>query len=478
VTALLWDVQRTHLQEAEFLFEAWDRSLDSPQYDLQEIYEGPEERLEAHIGGLVVGGPAVSNALLLPVLDRPDEDRYRTAAAALSILSGPQLDLRERVMARLDSAGEAGRWGITRAFQIANRKGIGRMLARDLQALQGPGLAARLQALAPRHYDPKRKLATWLDDGDPEVRRAAALLARRTGSSAALKRLIPCMDADDLELRAVAIESALIRGLPGSWQAACGLALGNPDNLPKDMLALHDRALTWVAMLGDSRAHGRILEALTRAPSPARLWAGALTGRVEAVDIACTLLDHPSLARLAAELVCTVAGLPIRERSFWLDEGAQGAYGLDPDEGLPPLDQDDLDADLIPSETLKLRLPDPEAVRRWWKQRAPSMRNQADQAEPGDEGEPQRYLGGEPLDADRLLWGLRTLSSRVRHPLAIELAMRSAGVHVIDTRRASAKAQLVQLAQVQRAIDSSDTPLDCQSGLPLLTSNRAPQPWH
>ncbi len=56
--------------------------------------------------------------------------------------------------------------------------------------------------------------------------------------------------------------------------------------------------------------------------------------------------------------------------------------------------------------------------------------------------------------------------------------MRSAGVHVIDTRRASAKAQLVQLAQVQRAIDSSDTPLDCQSGLPLLTSNRAPQPWH
>ena len=59
--ALLWDVQREHLSEAEFCFETWDRALSSPLYTLADVRNGPEERLMAHTMGLVIGGQPVSN---------------------------------------------------------------------------------------------------------------------------------------------------------------------------------------------------------------------------------------------------------------------------------------------------------------------------------------------------------------------------------------------------------------------------------
>lgn len=453
--ALLWDIQEEHLSEAEFTFELWHNSLDSPAYTLREVEDGPESRLQAHVAGLVVGGAAVRDRLLLPVLAEADDDRFRTAAATLAVVGGSDAEARERVLEALATAGAEGRWGLVRGLQLARRRGIGRWLVRDLGQVEGPALAGRLGALAYRGYDPRKRLIAWLDSGDPEVQRAAAHLARHTSSAGALRSLVPLMHAGDEGLRRDAVESALIRGLPGSWQAACELAFSRSEHEIGE--ELRRAALAWVAMLGDADAHARLLALARDQPSSTTLWALAITGRPDAVDFALELVDHPTLARAAGELLAAIAGLPLDDRRCWLDDGDKGAFGHDPDEALPQLEDDDLDAELVPAEERGLHLPNPAACRAWWAERelefSPAI----------------RYLRGRPIDGAGLEAGLRELPTRRRHPLALELAMRSAGAQLIDPR-APAATQRVQLAKAFAQSPSKSIELDCQRGLPMVSS--------
>ena len=81
----LWDIVEEHLDEAEFLWEQWEHALLAPNYTLDELADGPEARLLAHLDGLVVGGPEVARRLLIPTLDE-DVEPTRVRAAALALL--------------------------------------------------------------------------------------------------------------------------------------------------------------------------------------------------------------------------------------------------------------------------------------------------------------------------------------------------------------------------------------------------------
>ena len=65
---ILWDVVEEHLDEAAFLWTQWERGLQSPLYKLHELRDRVEERMLAHLDGLVVGGEAVAQRLLYPAL--------------------------------------------------------------------------------------------------------------------------------------------------------------------------------------------------------------------------------------------------------------------------------------------------------------------------------------------------------------------------------------------------------------------------
>ena len=82
---ILWDVVEEHLDEAEFLAEVWHVNLDSPAYLRDEFEKGPQERLMAHVDGLVVGGDEVRTELLEAALADEDTERWRAAAAALAL---------------------------------------------------------------------------------------------------------------------------------------------------------------------------------------------------------------------------------------------------------------------------------------------------------------------------------------------------------------------------------------------------------
>ena len=51
---ILWDVIEEHLDEAEFLFERWDRALFQPSFNLDELAKTFEPRLFAHIDALLL----------------------------------------------------------------------------------------------------------------------------------------------------------------------------------------------------------------------------------------------------------------------------------------------------------------------------------------------------------------------------------------------------------------------------------------
>src|SRR6267142_1727129 len=82
---ILWDVVEEHFNEAEFLFEQWERALHSPKYNLTELGATLERRLAAHLDGLVVGGRPVAKRTLEPELENASEPN-RTIVAALALL--------------------------------------------------------------------------------------------------------------------------------------------------------------------------------------------------------------------------------------------------------------------------------------------------------------------------------------------------------------------------------------------------------
>jgi uncharacterized protein (TIGR02270 family) len=455
-SALLWDVQEEHLGEAEFGFERWELSLSSPAYTLAEVLVGPEERLLAHTMGLVIGGPPVLDRLARPILDEDlDDDRYRTAAAALAILDGAGREGPDIVLSYLPRARAEGWWGLIRALQVSRRTDLAERMIAELPELEGPALGGRLEALAGLdglaeldNFDKRLPLRPLLKHEHPAIRRVAARLARRSRSSKVLRRLLPLMRKDDPWLRAAAIESALIRGLPGSWEVACEVAFDRASPPP-----LRGPALTWVAIQGDAGVHARLISALATRPDPELLAAASATGRPDAVAVAVELLDHPQLARLAGEVVATVVAPP-RDDRLWIDEGGHGSYGADAHEALPALADDDLDADLVPPEQLRLRLPNAPALRDWWLDAEPEF------------SPALRYFGGRPLDLRTVEIGLRTATMRRRPALGLELAIRSAGMGQLDTR-APARAQVERMAGIFARLGAG-APLDFQGGLPMI----------
>lgn len=436
MVAIIWDIQAEHLDEAEFLLEMWTNCVDSPKFTLAELHKGPEERLLARIDGLLVGRAPVVERLLLPVLQRPDDDEFRTAAATLAILQGGSLEHCAQVLRALEQAEDEGRRGLVRALILARRSGLIQWLAGDIERHTGPALIARLLVLAGHRVDVGARLIAWLGADELELRRAAALLARHTASTEGLRQLDAAMQHRDATLRWAAIESGLIRGWPGAWERVWAEAFAQSSALP------HRReALACLAMLGDAAVHQRLLTELTAAPTPALLWAAGLSGRRAAVDIAVELLEHPTLARLAGELVCAIAGLSSVDDRYWLDRGM--TIGVDEDDALPELDDDELDAELSLAGDQALRLPNPEEIQLWWARRRPSFAEQL------------RHLAGRPLDAAQLLRGLHELSTRRRHPLALELAARSQGRLQITTRTLAC-VQYQQLRAIASGIDSLD----------------------
>jgi uncharacterized protein (TIGR02270 family) len=141
------------------------------------------------------------------------------------------------------------------------------------------------------------------------------------------------------------------------------------------------------------------------------------------------LLDDDELSLLAGEAFCAITGFDPAK--------AEKKERPEEPEQPPPLEQDDLDADLVPGPEAALPQLDPEKVAAWW--RTAEKRFDAK----------VRYLGGELWSPQAFSHVLRQGSTRRRHALAFAVAVRSKGRIDISTR-AWSQVQRIQLAEVDR----------------------------
>jgi uncharacterized protein (TIGR02270 family) len=428
---IVWDVEAQHLDEAEFCFELFEAALDAPHYTFDELAAGPEARLLAHVDGLIIGGPVVARKLLLPTIQDPHAGYEIVAAAGLAVLGGDDPEARELLLCVLDDATEPEpRAGVVRALELHASAELEARLVGSLAGAPVEGVAARLEVLAARRALVGDWLRGYLVDADPRIARAAARLARRCPDRQVLDALAPLAHAADPELRQATLETALCRGVAGAWESAIYWAFVEGES------PFRRQALGWVALLGDARAHQRLLGLVDDAGRRAdAIWALGFAGRVSAVDRCVELLADDEVGPLAGELIHAIAGLPLDEDRYWRQAPPQ-------DDGLPPLELDELDADLIPEAEASLPRPEPDAIAGWWQ----AQREHFDPS--------LRYLGGRPQNAEVMLDALRHGSARRRHLLALELAFRSNGAALINTRALSAvqRLELDALAQLE-AVD-------------------------
>lgn len=427
---ILWDVQEEHLDEAAFLFEQFEGALDSPLYLLDELAAGPEARMLAHIDGLLVGGAPVVEELLLPVIEDSEADPGALFVSAYVTLMSAPTERCAAVLSALEHA-KGERWRcLVRALELCDRRGFGAWLHHGLERAAPRGLAGRMRGLASQEHPVDPRASDWLTASDPEVARAACRWLACAPEPALFGALRAPLQHEDARVRRDALDAACICAPDQIWAWVVQLSERGDEGL-------RERALLWTALLGDASVHARLVAGLGQGASP---WPVSFTGRAEAVDAAIDLLADEALGPLAGELIQAIAGLP-SEDAFWADPPM--AYE-DEEEALPAFEDDDLEAEPVPTPQDELRLPRPDAIARWWSERR-------DLFDPN-----LRYLDGVAMGPGPLSAAIDAQPCRRRHDLALELRSRTQGSFQLETRSFSA---------VQRERLRALPPVQLQTGL-------------
>jgi uncharacterized protein (TIGR02270 family) len=396
-----------HLDEAEYLVEAFELDLDADHSTLSEVTAGPEERLLAHLDGLVAVGEASR-----PLLNRAVAagTPARRQAAAMAFLAPAFEGGLKTVISELESASETCQQALVRALSLSEDVEDVQVVARLGEA--SPPLAALLlEVLARRAVNPGELLERLLFDATTRVpalraaRYAEGRISERT-TRAALE------STDEAEVHAGLLLAAQ-HSIPFTLEHSRSCLRASPPlrRLSFELLALIGEPADLALLRGLASSEELLGDVV---------WALGFQGGREAMEVALQHLEHPRWGGVAAEAFVASTGLDAAR------EGCRGPRPAEPP-SLPPLEEDDLDADLVPKVEAQLPRLDLAAVKKWW------ARNQ-NRFTSG-----QRYLGGAPLAAHGVLEALATVSMRRRHVLALELAARSKGKLLIPTRAATVR---------------------------------------
>ena len=397
-----WDIVEEHLDEAAFLWTQWEHALLSPRYTLAEVADGPEERLRAHVDGLVVGGELVVERLLIPALTH-DEPEYRFAAASALLASGER-DRRAAVLDALAAASGPALAALGRAFALHPSSETTQALLDCWPALPPAACPVVLEACVRTGVDPGARLDAVMRLGEAPTLGGGLEVARRQGRLTAelVDYFISGPDVDNAE---VALRCGLRVGFPRAWSAALERARATSPSA---------EALLWLAIAGSSDDQRRLL-GLATDPETRReaLAAVGVAGRASGAELCLDLMRDEWSARLAGEAFSAITGLEIA------GEFAD-AEATDPYDEIPP--DADPSAEPVPEPWGEgaLACPAREAVTRWW------------MAARGRFVPSGRYLGGVPASAERAVALLGKAPMRRRPALALEICARSAGAVDID----------------------------------------------
>jgi uncharacterized protein (TIGR02270 family) len=424
---VLWDVLEEHLSEAEFAIENLERTFDSPVVTLSTLASGIESRLLAHVDGLALGGGPVRKRLLDPAMAAPDPDRPFLLAAvglALAMAFGPEA--LGPAMAHDDAD---VRLAAARACGLAGGPRVSAWIANRLDADSSPQARASVFRVCARLGVRVPRLVEWLQSGDISVARAAAVAVKHADSAVYLPIVEYLLDHPDAVVRDGALVAALAWGSNAAWSKCVQWALESPPSSCRLPMALS-------AALGGPMQHDALVAQLARqGRTRSALWALGFSGNARVIPALRAHLESEdaSTRKLAAQAIAMITGLSLdtveARKTAPKVPGELAPAEQDPEAvlSLPPLEEDDLDADLGPADEDALPDPDVAAVH----QHCDRMLRQL--------AADRRLLGGKPFGLEVLISELYDAPLGRRHVLGLSLFIRSGATAWVDTRAFSAE---------------------------------------
>jgi uncharacterized protein (TIGR02270 family) len=420
-----WDIYEEHLNEAAWLWGIWEESLDSAIYALGDVAVGPEERLLAHLDGLVLGGQRVARKLLIPAL--AGDDLGGIAAAAWVLLQAEDADHQDLVVESLAAAEPPLRAAIGRAFYLAPRADISRLISHFHAG--APHLRAMvIDIFGPREPD-------WVREQiDPAMRSgqaplmAAGLRAIRNLRESTLRDWVTvASQSSDIEVRLEAMRTGLSFAVKTAWNE-CRVFAGGVGESSRMALGL-------LATSADPNDRTFVREkAKGEGPGLHALWALGFAGDADSADVLVKTMVDEKKSRVAGEAFSAITGLAI------VGDMAKPGQTQGPDV------EEVKDEDPPPTVKSEDSLPQPnvERVKKWWeKERRKFV--------PGT-----RYFGGQARSPATLRTAFTTGASWRREVLLIELGAAVANLpRVIPPKvdlKGWARDQLLQLDPAKAAL--------------------------
>ena len=423
-----WDIYEEHLNEAAWLWGNWEQALDSAVYALGDVAVGPEERLLAHLDGLVLGGQAVAHKLLLPAL--AGDDLGGIAAAAWVLVQAEDADHQDTVIGALASAEPPAQAAIGRALYLAPRTDVSRLItmfntgAPLVRAIVLDVFATREPGWVREHIDPSMR------SGQPPLVAAALRAIRNLRERELLGYVELASQSDDIEVRLEAMRTGLAFSVKTAWNECRIFAggIGEMCRLPLGLLATspdpNDRAFV----------RGKALNADDADVGRHALWALGFAGDADSADVLVQAMADEKKSRVAGEAFSAITGLTIA------GELAK------PGETQGPDSEEVAEEDPPPAVRPEDFLPEPrvEQVKKWWdKDRRRFV--------PGT-----RYVGGQPHSPATLRTAFLNGACWRREVLLIELAASVANLPRVTPPKVDLKAwareQMKQLESAAAAL--------------------------
>ncbi|WP_158623351.1 TIGR02270 family protein [Corallococcus sp. CA053C] len=417
---ILWDVIQEHLDEAAFFWRQRERGLASWEDSLEDVAEGDEARLFAHVEGLVIGGMPVATRLLLPALE--GEDAGLVGPVALALLGSRGEAPLALLLRGLTEGPEEVRPEIRRALGLSDRSGLDAVLLSQVERVGPDAQTALLEVLAARQADPGRVLPRSLGaDSIPALWVASLHSARFAARPVAEELARQGLEHGDASVRCAALETGLILGLRGPWRACRRLAgaAGEEGRLARVALALG----------GEPADVKQLIQALDAPRLRAdAVWALGFSGRKVAAEALMDVLLQDKGLRLAAESLATLTGLDVAEHLLAEEEDGEappadpGSEGTGEQEG----------AWRVPAAAGRVQVA---SVAAWWRKAKERF------------DERGRFVRGAAWTPSAVLSELARAPTYLRPVWALDLAVRSRGAFQVATT-ARASHQLRQLQAV------------------------------
>jgi uncharacterized protein (TIGR02270 family) len=403
VAAPFRDLVEESFEEAAFLWRRWEHELASLTRNLDEVWSWTEDRLHGALDGVRVGGASTLD-LAKDALATDEIDKIAVSTAVLASSHEPgAVDvmttmLRDAKGAKLDA--------MIRGLELLGSDQALRASAAVLGS-SDPVLASALCRLKTfRRVVPRDELAGAFSSKMPAAQIEALRAARLITSGAADEWIASALQGEDADVRYAAVESGVCLRMAHAWDAAMRFA-GQRDPQAGPYLKL-------LALFGTAAEHEIVFGAL-RIPGLqlAAIWALGHIGTERAVEACLAGMKHEPLARACGEAYCWMTGADLLRDRLAIDETPADA---------PALEDDDLDANLVPAPEALWPLPDPDAVRKHWLKRG------------SDWGASVRHVLGRPVTGDVLLDTIERGPMLRRPDLVLELRVKTRGRYDVETR--------------------------------------------